>query len=161
MAATLLQVEAVSKSTKVKSHNGENTTDASVVDDGVVKAEEVPAQYDVVGALRQRNKLDGVQYIFNNAAKGRIRCELAVLNIKVKRSVVTFRSLWQFSFSVITDTAAPVSTRARTGTPSMQMATTLEGYKRDLEKFESCAVLAPELWLLVFLGGRLRALQNW
>ena len=42
----------------------------------------------------------------------------------------------------MTETAAPVSTSAETGTPSTETATTLHGEKQGLEKFESCAVLA-------------------
>lgn len=68
-------------------------------------------------------------------------CTLAVLNTKSLRGVVTFQSLRQ-SFSLITDTAAPVSTSARMDTPSTETATTLQGEKQGLEKFISCAVLA-------------------
>lgn len=74
-------------------------------------------------------------------ATGVMQCELAVRSDSVDKGVVTFRSLRQSS-SVITETAAPVSTNASTIIPSTDTSITFVGGERGLVLFDWGAVLA-------------------
>ena len=68
-------------------------------------------------------------------------CDVAVRKEISVRGVVTLFKLRQ-SFSLITDTAAPVSTRARTLTPSTDSSISFGGQRLGLEMFDSNAALA-------------------
>lgn len=74
-------------------------------------------------------------------ARGVMCCALAVRSDSPESGVVTLRSERQ-SLAAITETAAPVSTRANEGKPSTDTATTLAGEVRGLGQFEDGAVLA-------------------
>lgn len=87
--------------------------------------------------------------------RGRTCCALAVRSDSPESGVVTLRRERQ-SWAAITETAAPVSTRAKVETPSTDIATTLAGEVRGLEHFDDGAVLASGTAAFSFPGWRKR-----